>query len=117
MAWLFEKSATWRHIVKATRDSPSKFLAFGIVVGVVIPYIATDALISLTNPEDEASRMKMLQKRQGVEAATMARVNKARLQTLLTEVQNQDQSQERYQASLDGRTLGTSSGSSSGYTR
>jgi predicted type IV restriction endonuclease len=45
--------------------------------------------------------MKMLQKRQGVEAATMARVNKARLQTLLTEVQNQDQSQERYQASLE----------------
>jgi hypothetical protein len=90
MAWLFEKSATWRHIVKATRvrrlctppargattggispavgltdssssadavwsgmgrqDSPSKFLAFGIVVGVVIPYIATDALISVRKP-------------------------------------------------------------------
>jgi len=80
---LFEKSAAWRSIVKATRvrtvscvrvispssfpavadghtvatrhdagrrepqDSPSKFLGFGIVVGVVIPYLATDALISV----------------------------------------------------------------------
>jgi hypothetical protein len=29
------------------QDSPSKFLGFGIVVGVVIPYLATDALISV----------------------------------------------------------------------
>jgi len=55
----------------------------------------------VTNPDNEAARIKMLQKRQGVEAATMARVNKVRLQTLLDEVKNKDASQERYQASLE----------------
>mmetsp|Transcript_10132 Transcript_10132/g.19131 ORF Transcript_10132/g.19131 Transcript_10132/m.19131 type:complete len:119 (+) Transcript_10132:311-667(+) len=115
MAWLYEKSAAWRTIVRITRDSPLAFAAFGITVGVAIPYFATDALIQFTNPEatqPESEHTRALKMRQGHETEMMARINKDRLQLLLDEVQNKNTSEDRYRASLNGQTVGTSTGTS-----
>jgi len=112
MAWLYEKSALWRAIVRVTRGSPLAFGAFGLTVGVVVPYYVTAGVMGLTNPEQEAERIAELRKRQGLNAQVLASVNKERLAVLLGEVQNKDTSQERYRQSLDGRTLGTLVGSS-----
>ena len=50
MAWVFEKSATWRRIVKVTKQSPLAMASFTVAC-CVIPYYGGQAVLGATNPE------------------------------------------------------------------
>eukprot|EP00242_Pyramimonas_sp_CCMP2087_P013065 CAMPEP_0198212240 /NCGR_PEP_ID=MMETSP1445-20131203/25601_1 /TAXON_ID=36898 /ORGANISM="Pyramimonas sp., Strain CCMP2087" /LENGTH=119 /DNA_ID=CAMNT_0043886641 /DNA_START=169 /DNA_END=528 /DNA_ORIENTATION=- len=114
MAWLYEKSGAWRAIVRHTRDSRLVFGAFGLAVCVVIPYYAVEGIMAWSNPVLDEAQIAELRKRQGMSSQILASVNKERLATLLSEVQNKEvqNHEERYRQSLDGRTFGTMTGSS-----
>ena len=55
MAWVFEKSATWRKIVKVTKQSPLAMVGFTAVC-CAVPYYGGQAVLGATNPEVEPEK-------------------------------------------------------------
>jgi hypothetical protein len=51
MAWLYEKSATWRKIVAFTRQGPLYMATFA-GLAVAVPYLAGDLIMNRTNPNE-----------------------------------------------------------------
>lgn len=50
MAWLYEKSATWRWIIRTSKQSPMWTAVFGVAF-VGVPYVAGRLTLAGTNPE------------------------------------------------------------------
>ena len=60
MAWVFEKSPTWRRIVAKTRESPSFYAGFAAAC-FAVPYGLGKAVMWATNPEVARKRDMALQ--------------------------------------------------------
>jgi len=116
MSFIWEKSPAWRRMVVRTRESRLAMLGFtACCFG--IPCVLGLLTMGFTNPTDSTAREKLLRQRSGLDGQVLARVNKERLGVLLAEVHDKRPGEERWREALDGRTLGTSSGSSAGVHR
>ncbi|KAK9816747.1 hypothetical protein WJX72_004525 [[Myrmecia] bisecta] len=114
MAWLYEKSATWRKIVAVTRQSPLAMSIFGVSC-FAVPYGMAKLAMWGTNPENDAAKERLLRERSSLSHQVLAKANRERLAVLLGELQRKEGGDERYAAALDGRSLGTHSlGTSTG---
>ncbi|KAK2991829.1 hypothetical protein RJ640_006389 [Escallonia rubra] len=103
MSLLWEKSGTWRWMVRQTRDSKPFFFAFATVCGVVpgvIGYCVMQATSS-RNPQLEAH----LRQNARADSLMMGKVNKERLGEYLGELQRKENTNDRYVAALRGETL------------
>lgn len=60
MAWVFEKSPTWRRIVAKTRESPGFYAGFAAAC-FVVPYGLGKIVMWATNPEVARERDRALQ--------------------------------------------------------
>ncbi|KAJ8761336.1 hypothetical protein K2173_001392 [Erythroxylum novogranatense] len=103
MSILWEKSETWRWIVRKTRDSKPFFFAFATVCGVV-PGVIGYCVMQITNsgnPELEAR----LRQTARPESLAMGKVNKERLAEYLGELKRKEDTNDRYVAALRGETL------------
>ncbi|KAH0637608.1 hypothetical protein KY285_037305 [Solanum tuberosum] len=103
MSILWEKSGTWRWLVRRTKESKPFFIGFATVCG-VIPGIIGFCVMSATNtrsPELEAK----LRKNARPETLMMGKVNKERLAEYLGELQRKENTNDRYVAALKGETL------------
>ncbi|KAL3163268.1 hypothetical protein ABBQ32_009664 [Trebouxia sp. C0010 RCD-2024] len=112
MAWVFEKSPTWRRIVAKSRESPAFYAAFAAAC-FAVPYGVGKAVMWATNPEVARKRDMALQAelrgRQTYHHESLAKANRARLAVLLGEMQSGKSSEDRYEAALRGESLGTHS--------
>ncbi|KAJ0256649.1 hypothetical protein HA466_0095770 [Hirschfeldia incana] len=103
MSFLYEKSNTWRWLVRKTRDSRPFFFTFATVCGVIpgiIGYGVMQATNS-TNPELEAR----LRQSARPETTMMGKVNQERLAEYLGELKQKQDTNDRYVAALRGETL------------
>ncbi|XP_010537823.1 PREDICTED: uncharacterized protein LOC104812391 [Tarenaya hassleriana] len=103
MSFLWEKSETWRWLVRKTRDSRSFFFTFATFCGVipgVIGYCVMQATSS-RNPELEAR----LRQSARPESLMMGKVNQERLAEYLNELKEKKDTNDRYVAALRGETL------------
>mmetsp|Transcript_18759 Transcript_18759/g.63883 ORF Transcript_18759/g.63883 Transcript_18759/m.63883 type:complete len:126 (-) Transcript_18759:53-430(-) len=120
MAWLYEKSPAWRRFVHTLKGNPKLMASFTAGTGIVSLFVG-NTVMELTNPgldQDEA-RKRMVSQNSSLDTKVMGAANKDRLQMLLDEVKAQAEgrsdgtaSEERYKLALQGKTMGTSSGSS-----
>ncbi|CAH9085203.1 unnamed protein product [Cuscuta europaea] len=103
MSILWEKSQTWRWLVKRTKDSKPFFIGFATVCGVIPGLIGYTVmqLTSSSNPELEAK----LRRDARPESLMMGKVNKERLADYLGELQRKENTNDRYVAALKGETL------------
>ncbi|KAJ6429384.1 hypothetical protein OIU84_020920 [Salix udensis] len=103
MSILWEKSGTWRWMVRKTRDSKPFFFTFATVCGVVpgvIGYFVMQTTNS-SNPEIEAR----LRRNASPDSLMMGKVNQERLAEYLGELQRKEDTNDRYVAALRGETL------------
>ncbi|KAK4253568.1 hypothetical protein QN277_010224 [Acacia crassicarpa] len=103
MSILWEKSATWRWLVRRTRDSKPFFLAFATVCGVV-PGVIGYGVMQITSTRNEQLEAQ-LRKNARPETTMMGQVNKERLAEFLGELQRKEDTNDRYVAALKGETL------------
>ncbi|XP_043687374.1 uncharacterized protein LOC122638576 [Telopea speciosissima] len=103
MSFLWEKSQTWRWVVRKTRDSKPFFIAFATVCGVV-PGIIGYCVMQLTSSRNEQLEAQ-LRKTARPESMMMGQVNKERLAEFLGELQRKEDTNDRYVAALRGETL------------
>ncbi|CAI9784018.1 unnamed protein product [Fraxinus pennsylvanica] len=103
MSILWEKSETWRWMVRKTRDSKPFFFAFATVCGIV-PGVIGFCVMQFTssgNPDLEAK----LRQSARPESLMMGKVNKERLGEYLGELKRKEDTNDRYVAALRGETL------------
>ncbi|KAI3496594.1 hypothetical protein L1887_38959 [Cichorium endivia] len=103
MSFLWEKSSSWRWIVRQTRDSKPFFFAFATVCGVV-PGAIGYCVMQLTNSSNEQLESE-LRRNARPDTLMMGRVNKERLGEYLGELQRKEDTNDRYVAALKGETL------------
>jgi hypothetical protein len=112
MAWLYEKSATWRRIVAFTSRSPLAMASFAAVTlgGTAL----LGARVQRATDTEGSPLEAQLRARGSVDAQMLARAQRDRLQVLLDEVRDRKAGggaaaagDARYAAALDGRSLGT----------
>ncbi|KAF7835774.1 Centrosomal protein [Senna tora] len=103
MSILWEKSPTWRWLVRRTRDSKPFFLAFATICGVV-PGVIGYGVMQLTNSRNEQLEAQ-LRKNARPETMMMGQVNKERLAEYLGELKRKENTNDRYVAALKGETL------------
>lgn len=118
MAYLYSSSKTWRRIVDATGRSKGVMLAFAAAC-VGVPYFLGDQVMQSTNQaaaRGETELEQKLRSRSGMHAQVLAKAQRERLQVMLDEIKGRSgDSEARYRAALDGRSLGTHSvGTSAG---
>eukprot|EP00250_Pteridium_aquilinum_P010002 c19083_g1_i1 orf=229-642(+) len=103
MSFLYENSKTWRWIVASCKASRPFFVAFSgvCILGSTALGFAT---MSLTSYNDE-SLNEHLAKKTRRDTDLMARVNKERLAQLLSEIKNNENTEDRYAAALRGEIL------------
>ncbi|CAH8330236.1 unnamed protein product [Eruca vesicaria subsp. sativa] len=103
MSFLYEKSDTWRWLVRKTRDSRSFFFTFATVCGVIPGIIGYGVMqvTNSTNPELEAR----LRQSARPETVMMGKVNQERLAEYLGELKQKQDTNDRYVAALRGETL------------
>ncbi|OAY26408.1 uncharacterized protein LOC110604141 [Manihot esculenta] len=103
MSILWEKSETWRWIVRKTRDSKSFFFTFATVCGVV-PGVIGYCVMQLTNSRNPELEARLRQNARP-ESLMMGKVNQERLAEYLGELQRKQDTNDRYVAALKGETL------------
>ncbi|XP_022725004.1 uncharacterized protein LOC111281538 [Durio zibethinus] len=103
MSILWEKSETWRWLVRRTRDSKPFFLAFAAICGVV-PGVIGYGVMQLTNSRNPQLEAHLRQKARP-ESLMMGKVNLERLVEYLGELQRKEDTNDRYVAALRGETL------------
>ncbi|XP_020698308.1 uncharacterized protein LOC110110980 [Dendrobium catenatum] len=103
MSILWEKSETWRWMVRKTRDSKRFFFAFATVCG-VIPAVIGYGVMQLTNSRNEQLEAQ-LRKTARPESLMMGQINRERLAEFLGELQRKEDTNDRYVAALRGETL------------
>ncbi|CAI0448861.1 unnamed protein product [Linum tenue] len=103
MSFLWEKSQTWRWLVRRTRDSRPFFFGFATVCGVV-PGVIGYCVMQLTNSRNPELELRLRQKERP-DSTMMGRVNQERLAEYLGELQRKEDTNDRYVAALRGETL------------
>eukprot|EP01018_Ginkgo_biloba_P030786 Gb_38967 [translate_table: standard] len=103
MSFLFEKSATWRWIVRSSRASKPFFYTFATICG-VIPGVIGYGVMQFTNVSSDKLAAE-LSKNAREESLMMAKVNKDRLAEFLGELERKENTEDRYVAALRGETL------------
>ncbi|CAA2953520.1 uncharacterized protein LOC111382256 [Olea europaea var. sylvestris] len=103
MSILWEKSGTWRWMVRKTRDSKPFFLAFATVCGVV-PGVIGFCVMQLTSSRNPDLEAKLRQSARP-ESLMMGKVNRERLGEYLGELKRKEDTNDRYVAALRGETL------------
>ncbi|KAL5568775.1 hypothetical protein UlMin_025350 [Ulmus minor] len=103
MSFLWEKSPTWRWIVRMSRDSKPFFLAFATICGVV-PGVIGYGVMQATNSRNEQLEAQ-LRRNARPESVMMGQVNRERLAEFLGELQRKEDTNDRYVAALRGETL------------
>lgn len=96
-----------------TRESRSAMLGFTALF-IALPCVLGVVVMNATNPEEDAKRQQYLRQRAGLDGKLLAKANKERLGVLLSEVESGKDNSQRYKMALDGRTQGTSSGTTLG---
>ena len=99
----------WRIIVNLSKRSPTFFLAFGATCTAGAYYLAQATQFG-TNPNDKNAlfiQEDKLKRNAGLHAQVLAKANKERLRVLLEEARDNKGDQTRYQAALNGESLGT----------
>lgn len=66
MAWLYDKSATWRKIVAFTRQSPWYMAGFAVAC-FGVPYAVGQLVMGATNPPQQTELERRLRARQTVD--------------------------------------------------
>jgi len=108
MSWLYAHSSTWRRIVDFTQRSPLHMVGFAVACFALPAYVG-DRVMERTNGAHAESKLELeLRTRSSVDSQMLARAQKERLQVLLEEVRD-GKGATRYQAALDGQSLGTHS--------
>ncbi|CAN0901874.1 hypothetical protein LINGRAHAP2_LOCUS21670 [Linum grandiflorum] len=103
MSLLWEKSETWRWLVRRTRDSRSFFFTFATVCGVV-PGVIGYCVMQATNSRNPELELRLRQTARP-DSIMMGRVNQERLAEYLGELQRKEDTNDRYVAALKGETL------------
>ncbi|XP_062158197.1 uncharacterized protein LOC133865750 [Alnus glutinosa] len=103
MSILFEKSATWRWLVRRTKESKPFFLAFATICGVV-PGVIGYGVMQVTNTRNPELEARLRQNARP-ETLMMGKVNQDRLAEFLGELQRKEDTNDRYVAALRGETL------------
>ncbi|KAL6975034.1 hypothetical protein U1Q18_023828 [Sarracenia purpurea var. burkii] len=103
MSILWEKSDTWRWLVRKTRDSKPFFLVFATVCGIV-PAVIGYGVMQLTSSRNEQLEAQ-LRRNARSDSLMMGKVNKDRLAEYLGELQRKEDTNDRYVAALKGETL------------
>ncbi|PSS14285.1 GTP cyclohydrolase 1 type like [Actinidia chinensis var. chinensis] len=103
MSILWEKSGTWRWIVRKTRDSKPFFLVFATVCGVV-PGVIGYGVMQITNSRNQQLE-DQLRRNARPDSLMMGKVNSNRLAEFLGELQRKEDTNDRYVAALRGETL------------
>ncbi|XP_002511052.2 uncharacterized protein LOC8277427 [Ricinus communis] len=103
MSVLWEKSETWRWIVRKTRDSKPFFITFATICGVV-PGVIGYCVMQLTNSSNPELETRLRQNARH-ESLVMAKVNQERLAEYLGELKRKEDTNDRYIAALKGQTL------------
>lgn len=107
MAWIFEHSATWRRIIAVTRDSPVAMAAF--TAACFGGAYGLGKLAMAGTDSREAALEAELRSRMTTDHKVLARAQKERLGVLLGEIERREGGDDRYAASLQGKSLGTHS--------
>ncbi|XVE92452.1 hypothetical protein REPUB_Repub01dG0098600 [Reevesia pubescens] len=103
MSILWEKSETWRWLVRRTKDSKPFFLAFATICGVV-PGVIGYGVMQLTNSRNPQLEAQLRQNARP-ESLMMGKVNQERLAEYLGELKRKEDTNDRYVAALRGQTL------------
>eukprot|EP00252_Welwitschia_mirabilis_P019949 TRINITY_DN4765_c0_g1_i1.p1 TRINITY_DN4765_c0_g1~~TRINITY_DN4765_c0_g1_i1.p1 ORF type:complete len:127 (+),score=4.72 TRINITY_DN4765_c0_g1_i1:147-527(+) len=103
MAFLYEKSATWRWIVRSCRESKSFYLTFATLCGVVPAFVGYS--IMQASRGNTAVLDANLRKNASETSLTSANVNNSWLQEYLGELQRKEDTNDRYVAALRGEIL------------
>ncbi|KAF3450670.1 hypothetical protein FNV43_RR06759 [Rhamnella rubrinervis] len=103
MSILWEKSETWRWLVRRTRDSKPFFLTFATLCGIV-PGVIGFCVMQATNSRSEQLEAH-LRRNARPESLKMGQVNRERLAEFLGELQRKEDTNDRYVAALRGETL------------
>ncbi|XP_057474323.1 uncharacterized protein LOC130762607 [Actinidia eriantha] len=103
MSILWEKSETWRWIVRKTRDSKPFFLVFATVCGVV-PGVIGYGVMQITNSRNQQLE-DQLRRNARPDSLMMGKVNSDRLEEFLGELHRKEDTNDRYVAALRGETL------------
>ncbi|PON79914.1 centrosomal protein [Trema orientale] len=99
----WEKSETWRWIVRRSRDSKPFFLAFATICGVV-PGVIGYGVMQVTNSRNEQLEAQLRRKARP-DSLMMGQANRERLAEFLGELQRKEDINDRYVAALRGETL------------
>nr|CAD1819095.1 unnamed protein product [Ananas comosus var. bracteatus] len=103
MSILWEKSPTWRWLVRRTRDSKPFFVAFATLCGVVPGVLGFCVMQATSSRTDQLEAH--LRSTARPESTMMGQVNKERLAEFLGELQRKQDTNDRYVAALKGETL------------
>ncbi|XP_058208777.1 uncharacterized protein LOC131321836 [Rhododendron vialii] len=103
MSILWEKSGTWRWIVRQTKESKPFFIAFATICGVV-PGVIGYGVMQITNSRNQQLESH-LRHNAPPDSLMMGKVNKDRLAEYLGELQRKEDTNDRYVAALRGETL------------
>ncbi|GAV64896.1 hypothetical protein CFOL_v3_08411 [Cephalotus follicularis] len=103
MSILWEKSETWRWIVRQTRDSKPFFVTFATLCGVV-PGVIGYCVMQMTNTQNPQLESRLRQNARP-DSLMMGKVNQERLAEYLGELQRKEDTNDRYVAALRGETL------------
>ncbi|KAM3683967.1 hypothetical protein ACB098_11G006100 [Castanea mollissima] len=103
MSLLWEKSTTWRWLVRRTRESKPFFLAFATICGAV-PGVIGYGVMQFTNKQNPELEARLRQTARP-ETLMMGKVNQERLAEYLGELQRKEDTNDRYVAALRGETL------------
>ncbi|ESQ27180.1 hypothetical protein EUTSA_v10019255mg [Eutrema salsugineum] len=103
MSFLYEKSDSWRWLVRKTRDSRSFFFTFATLCG-VIPGIIGYGVMQVTNSTNPELESRLRQSARP-ETVMMGKVNQERLAEYLGELKQKQDTNDRYVAALRGETL------------
>ncbi|XP_057949715.1 uncharacterized protein LOC131144840 [Malania oleifera] len=103
MSILWEKSQTWRWIVRMTKESKPFFFTFAAVCG-VIPTIIGYGVMQVTNSSNPQLEAHLRQTARP-DSLMMGKVNQDRLKEYFGELQRKENTNDRYVAALRGETL------------
>jgi len=104
----------WRYIVRGTRGNPVAMSAFSLTTMIIIPIGLGTVIMSYTNPELDEAKLAQLRRGANLDSTVVQDVNKRRLGVLFDELQRGEKGEDRWKEALDGRTKGTTTGSSQG---
>ncbi|KAK7861515.1 uncharacterized protein LOC112007274 [Quercus suber] len=103
MSLLWEKSTSWRWLVRRTRESKPFFIAFATICGVV-PGVIGYGVMQFTNKQNPELEARLRQTARP-DSLMMGKVNQERLAEYLGELQRKEDTNDRYVAALRGETL------------